>query len=66
MNDSVDKHWYSSEAVRHDRENAERVLNDMKELEKKYSKTREKVIEKTLCGERIKYVKKWNSQKENQ
>lgn len=58
MTDTVDRHWYSSEAVKHDRENAERVLDKMKELEKKYKKSRKRVIEKTLCGERIKYVKK--------
>ncbi len=58
MTDTVDLNWYSSEAFKHDRENSERVLNSMKELEKKYKKTRKKIVEKTLCGERIKYVKK--------
>ena len=57
MSDTVDLNWYSSEAFKHERENAERVLRDMKDLEKKYKKTRNKIVEKTLCGERIKYVK---------
>lgn len=58
MTDTVDRNWYSSEAVKQDRENAERVLYKMKELENKYKKSRKKIVEKTLCGERIKYVKK--------
>ncbi len=58
MTDTVDINLYSSEAVKQDQENAEIVLNKMKDLEKKYKKSRKKVVEKTLCGERIKYEKK--------
>lgn len=57
MCDTVDLNWYSSEAYRHERENAEKVLEKMKELENEYRKTRKKIVEKTICGERIKYVK---------
>lgn len=58
MNDSFDLNWYSSEAFRRERENAEQVLKQMKDLEKQYKKTRKKIVEKTIAGERIIYVKK--------
>ncbi len=58
MSNTVSLNWYSSEEFKQERENAEKVLERMKDLEKKYKKTRKKIVEKTLCGERIKYIKK--------
>ena len=59
MNDLIiDQNWYSSEAQRRERESAEKILQYMKDLENKFKKSRKKIVEKTLCGERIKYVKK--------
>lgn len=57
MDESLNQNWYSSEAFKHEREKAEQVLEQMKELEERYKKTREKIVEKTLCGERIIYLK---------
>ena len=54
---NIDQNWYSSEAQRSEREYAEQVLKEMKDFEKLCKKFRKKVVEKTICGIRIKYVK---------
>ena len=48
---------YSSEGRRKERDEAQRVLKEFKEIEKLYKKFRRKEFEKTPCGIKIKYVK---------
>lgn len=56
---SVDQNWYSSEAQRVERNNAEQALKAMKEQEKLCKKYRTVIIEKTQYGGiRRKYIKK--------
>lgn len=55
---NVDQNWYSSEAQKSEREHAEQVLKEMKDFEKLCKKFRKKIIEKTSCGVRIRYIKK--------
>ena len=45
-------------AKKQDRESAQKVLDKMKALEIKFSSLREKVIERTDFGIRIRYIKK--------
>lgn len=47
---SIDQNWYSSEAHKNERENAEQKLKEMKELEKLCKKFRTVIIEKTEFG----------------
>lgn len=56
--DTINKNWYSSEAQKQEREIAQAALNRMKSLEVKFEIMREKVVEKTPFGFRVKYVKK--------
>lgn len=55
---NIDQNWYSSEAQRSEREHAEQVLKEMKDFEKLCKKFRKKIVEKTICGVRIRYIKK--------
>lgn len=56
--ENVDRNWYSPESQKQDRESAQNVLDKMKALEIKFSSLREKVIERTDFGIRIRYIKK--------
>lgn len=56
--ENVDRNWYSPESQKQDRESAQKVLDKMKALEIKFSSLREKVIERTDFGIRIRYIKK--------
>lgn len=59
----VDLNWYSTEAQKRERENAEQVLKEFKELEKLYKKFRTVIVEKTEYGGiRKRYVKKDHGQ----
>lgn len=61
---SVDQNWYSSEAQKNERENAEKALREMKDKEKLYKKFRTVIIERTQYGGiRRRYVKKHGKQK---
>ncbi|MEG0796912.1 MAG: hypothetical protein RR397_10485 [Odoribacter sp.] len=57
MEESVDQNWFSAENRKKEIEVAKRVLKELKEIEKTFSKTRHKVVERTDFGVRIKYVK---------
>lgn len=55
---SVDQNWYSSEAQKNERQNAENVLREVKDLEKLYKKFRTVIVEKTEYGGiRRRYIK---------
>ncbi|MDB9201821.1 hypothetical protein [Odoribacter splanchnicus] len=56
--ENIDRNWYSPESQKQDRESAQKVLDKMKALEIKFSSLREKVIERTDFGIRIRYIKK--------
>ena len=56
--ENIDRNWYSPESQKQDRESAQKVLDKMKALEIKFSSLREKVIERTDFGLRIRYIKK--------
>ena len=56
--ENIDRYWYSPESQKQDRESAQKVLDKMKALEIKFSSLREKVIERTDFGIRIRYIKK--------
>ena len=56
--ENIDRNWYSPESQKQDRESAQKVLDKMKALKIKFSSLREKVIERTDFGIRIRYRKK--------
>ena len=56
--ENIDRNWYSPESQKQDRESAQKVLEKLKALEIKFSSLREKVIERTDFGIRIRYIKK--------
>ena len=56
--ENIDRNWYSPESQKQDRESAQKVLDKMKALEIKFSSLREKVIERTDFGIRIRDIKK--------
>ena len=56
--ENIDRNWYSPESQKQDRDSAQKVLDKMKALEIKFSSLREKVIERTDFGIRIRYIKK--------
>ena len=56
--ENIDRNWYSPESQKQDRESAQKVLDKMKALEIKFSSLREKVIERTDFGFRLRYIKK--------
>lgn len=56
--ENIDRNWYSPESQKQDRGSAQKVLDKMKALEIKFSSLREKVIERTDFGIRIRYIKK--------
>ena len=56
--ENIDRNWYSPESQKQERESAQKVLDKMKALEIKFSSLREKVIERTDFGIRIRYIKK--------
>ena len=56
--ENIERNWYSPESQKQDRESAQKVLDKMKALEIKFSSLREKVIERTDFGIRIRYIKK--------
>lgn len=58
MNENVDRNWYSPECEKRDREIAERVLKEMKQLEDEFSKTRIMKEERTEFGVRKRYMRK--------
>lgn len=55
---TTDGQWYTPEALKYERERAEKALEEMKHLEKKFKRTRKAVKEKTLCGTITHYIKK--------
>lgn len=56
--ENIDRNWYSPESQNRTGESAQKVLDKMKALEIKFSSLREKVIERTDFGIRIRYIKK--------
>lgn len=58
MTQVVDRNWYSPESKKAELAAANIELNKMKALEKRYQRTRHQVIEPTLLGKRIRYIKK--------
>lgn len=58
--ENVDRNWFSPESQKQERESAQKVLDKMKALEIKFSCLRDKVVEKTDFGVRIKYKRKRN------
>ena len=56
--ENIDRNWYSPESQKQTGESAQKVLDKMKALEIKFSSLREKVIERTDFGIRIRYIKK--------
>lgn len=57
-NENVDRNWYSPESEKRDREIAERVLKEMKQLEDEFGRTRIMKEERTEFGVRKRYVRK--------
>lgn len=55
--ETIDQNWSSPEGQKQQREADQRALDKMKALEIKFSFLREKVIERTDFGIRIKYIK---------
>lgn len=56
--ENIDRNWFSPESQKQERESAQNVLDKMKALEIKYSCFREKFVEKTDFGIRIRYIKR--------
>lgn len=50
--------WVSNEKTEYHRDQAEKVLEKMKEIERKYSKERKKVVKKVNNAIITKYIKK--------
>lgn len=48
--------WNVDDKQREHRERAERTLSEFKRLEQEYGRTREKIVERTTGGYRIRYV----------
>ena len=56
--ENIDRNWYPPESQKQDRGICSEGSRKMKALEIKFSSLREKVIERTDFGIRIRYIKK--------